>query len=106
MTPWYAALTPEQRALIPYDSLDLDTQSSLPAPSLTWETAKPGMRVKINRKVESYSEGWKNSWVGEMTLALGSGRIFTIQDVSYPVGIFLDEIGYRWPPTAFTEVRE
>lgn len=106
MTPWYAALTPEQRALIPYDSLDLDTQSLLSTPSLTWETAKLGMRVKINRKVESYSEGWDNSWVGEMTRALGSGRIFTIRHILLTSGIYLDGSGYGWPPTALIEVHE
>lgn len=114
MTPWYAALTPAQREAIPYQDLDLDTQEAVSEPFLNWETVKKGMRVRVVRACESYSKGWRNTWFSPAVIATGmdsyvnNGVVYTIDRIyDTRAGVeFLEDVTYRWPPHALSEVRD
>lgn len=109
MTPWYAALSDKQRASIPYETLDLDTQETLGLYTpyqVTWASAAEGMRVKIVREVESCFGLWTNSWTRYMSHIVGDGRVFKVRRVDYYSGIYLMGADYGWPPEALEQVIE
>lgn len=113
MTPWYAALTPEQREEIRYEELDLDTQETLPAPFLNWKSISIGMRVRIVRKCESYTNDWNNTWYSPlegcgMDSYINNNKIYTVRRIyACEAGVeFEEDASYRWPPQALQEVRE
>lgn len=114
MTPWYAALTPAQREAIPYQDLDLDTQEAVPEPFLNWETVKQGMRVRVVRACESYSNGWRNTWYSPAGLKKGmdsyvnNGVVYTIDRIyDSSTGVeFVEDTKYCWPPHALLEVHD
>lgn len=109
MTPWYAALSDRQRALIPYEALDLDTRETLNSCTpyqLTWGTVAEGMRVRIVRKVETNFGLWTNSWIRYMSRVVGDGRVFKVRRVDYYNGVYLIGMDYGWPPEALEQVIE
>lgn len=113
MTPWYAALTPEQREEIRYEELDLDTQEAIPAPYLDWETVRVGMRVRVVRKCKSDTGGWQNTWhspAGQrgMDSYIDNDKVYTISRIyKHNAGVeFEEDASYRWPPQALKEARE
>lgn len=60
---------------------------------------KPGDRVKVIAKVESYSGGWQNSWAKEMDEYVGESFIVIDVPLKYNSGIALrhPDNYYRFP---------
>lgn len=62
---------------------------------------KIGDQVRIVRKVESYSDGWENTWTESMDDYLNDGKIHTVTDLGEENrGLRLLNVPFGWPDDA------
>lgn len=62
---------------------------------------KVGDKVRVFRKVESFSNGWDNTWEApEMDQYINNGRVYTIARISDMGVRFEEDGGYGWPEAA------
>ena len=68
------------------------------------EDFKPGMKVKVVRKIPSYQNGWKNTWINNMDKRVNDEKIYTVNVVNEN-GVHFEGVGegFSWEALEIVE---